>query len=792
MTEFWVPITQNENSVLYGDMRLMSDDQDNREGNLGLGYRQFTRAPFLDAGVVGVHAWIDRRRTERGSIFHQVTIGGEWLGENVDILANGYVPLSDGKQYTVPNANPSGPTLAGTGIFVDTSGTILEEPQHGFDIEFGWQVPFLKENTDSIRVYGGGYYFNSGNTEDVLGWRARVAADITSDIQIGARFQHDDERGSQGFLEATIRFPFGQKRSFRSEGLHARLDDAPERDIDIVTSSTVTDSGDRVQVLNTVTGQAQEILHVDNTAGGGGDGSAEAPFNTLAAAQAAVGPQGIIYVHTGDGTSANQDQGITLNKPGQQLIGSGTDFVYDSSHFTTANGASPLSTLLIPATAAPVITNANVLSDGITVTADDVKIAGIAVNGATRDGITVTGNNVSIESIQAINNVRHGIYGLNITGLSLSSLFANNNGEDGVRLEAAGAGHSLTGAILNRVAANGNKNGIRLYANTDASVSAAMERSDVSGNTQHGIIVYDDSTAGDVTADLGGGASNSLGLNIIAGSAMEDLALDTDGAAVSAMNNWWGQAGGPLATQIYYGAVVDDGLIGHWTLDDGAGGMARDRSLNGNDGTLTNGPTWVAGAHNGAASFDGINDYIIIPNEQDYDLGTGDFTLLGWARLTTVPDPIYSIIVSKGVVGTCCAADGYPGYELGELGSAAGVRVEDTAAGINAKVAAVNSAPYEGGWHFYVGRRNGGTLYTFIDGVQVASNNTLGAGANLDNNSPLGIGANLYFSQAKFMSGLIDDVRVYDRALGDGEIGEIYRMNSTGLIDAAGALNASP
>lgn len=249
MSEFWMPVRQSDDSVIYGDLRVMGDSHDNREGNIGLGYRRITNAPGLGAGVAGGHVWMDRRITELGSIFHQTTVGAEWLGAEIDILANGYIPLSNGRSYTAANTNPSGPTLAGTGIFVDTNGTILEKPQHGFDIELGWQATFFtRTHIDSFRIYGGGYYFNSDHTEDVAGWRTRIAADINSDVQIGARFQHDDERKSQGFLEATIRLPFGQKKSFRREGLRARLDDAPERDIDIVTGRTVTDSGDRVPV----------------------------------------------------------------------------------------------------------------------------------------------------------------------------------------------------------------------------------------------------------------------------------------------------------------------------------------------------------------------------------------------------------------------------------------------------------------------------------------------------------------------------------------------------------------
>lgn len=187
MSEFWVPVAQNERSVLYGDLRLMGDDADNREGNIGLGYRRLTTAPILGEGAAGAHLWFDRRLTDRGSMFHQITAGAEWLGDRFDLRANGYLPLSGKKEYTVPNANPQGPALAGTGIFVDTSGRVLEEPQYGLDLELGWQVPIMEGFTDSFRVYAGGYHFDGEHTPNVSGWRTRIAADITSDIQIGAR-----------------------------------------------------------------------------------------------------------------------------------------------------------------------------------------------------------------------------------------------------------------------------------------------------------------------------------------------------------------------------------------------------------------------------------------------------------------------------------------------------------------------------------------------------------------------------------------------------------------------------
>ncbi len=487
MTEFWVPIIQDDKSVLYGDLRLMGDNADNREGNIGIGYRKITEFAGFK-GVVGVHGWIDRRKTARGSTFHQATIGGEWLGEKLDILVNGYVPLSSERTINVPNANPQAPALVGTGIVVDTDGKIIEEPQHGFDIELGLELgqhfDFIRNNTDSFRIYGGGYYFDGDNTESVAGWRTRFTADINSDISVGARFQRDDERGSQGFLEATIRFPFGQKKSYRREGLRARLDDAPERDIDIITGEIVSDSGDRVQVLNQTTGAAQEVLHVDNTAAGGGDGSAESPFNTLAAAEGAASAQTIIYVNRGDGTTAGQNAGVTLDKEGQQLIGSGTNFIYDAGRFTTANGVSPTGTLIKAAGAAPIITNA--AGDGIRITADNITLAGITVDGVSDDGVEISNaDNVYIHDFSSLNATDEGIVATYSDDRSYKfnviDTISDNNGNGGLYVTVLGTTQLDIDVNTNNFSNNFDE-GLRINAQNTSIVAANIKNNIANNN----------------------------------------------------------------------------------------------------------------------------------------------------------------------------------------------------------------------------------------------------------------------------------------------------------------------
>lgn len=557
-TEAWFPIRQAPDRVLYGDIRLSGDNNQNREQNAGVGYRQ-----MVGNAIYGVNGWADRRTTDAGSTFVQTTIGLEAFSHNLDARANFYIPLGDRSQTKLTgNGGRTAPYLAGTGLFVDTPDRITEEAQAGFDLELGTTVPDWNL-ADSARVYGGFYHFRGDETDSVTGWRARVTADVTPWLQVGARHQHDAERGSQTFLEATLRLP--GKQSYKTSGLRARLDESPERDIDIVTGGQ-KENGLATPVLNAATGSAQRVIHVDNTAAPGGDGSAERPYNTLAAAQTAQQAYDVIYLRRGDGTTTGQNNGITISAPGVQLIGAGTDFIYDAGKFTTASKLGPRAAVIIHGGTDPVITNGG--SNGVTVTADNVTVAGLSVVNPGGIGVQFTNTtqnwqSATVRDVSVSNAVNRGISVQLTNGATINDVLIENSFVNGTTGNGRGIEVNLTtgcrvvnATVRNSIVQNNANIGAIVWAPSASTIdNILMEGNTATGNT------------GDTGLYAQAGIGSRVGTVVI-----RNNTLSGNGAGISAYANSGGRldradiynntATGHTSTAIFARANVGGSVLG--------------------------------------------------------------------------------------------------------------------------------------------------------------------------------------------------------------------------------------
>jgi regulator of replication initiation timing len=89
-------------------------------------------------------------------------------------------------------------------------------------------------------------------------------------------------------------------------------------------------------------------------------------------------------------------------------------------------------------------------------------------------------------------------------------------------------------------------------------------------------------------------------------------------------------------------SALKDGLIGHWAFDETEGSIAHDASGNENHGQLHNGPTWTTGKIGGALNFDGVNDRVKLPAEMLKDLVNLTFSF--WFLESQQPQEFHTFI----------------------------------------------------------------------------------------------------------------------------------------------------
>lgn len=338
--DFFLPMMQNERTLIFGNARLRVADSDNREGNFGIGSRHMLN----DTWNIGGYGYFDRRRSTTGNYFSQVTLGAEALGRNWDLRGNAYVPTGDRVRTLGSTGGTGTPTasIVGSTVQITTPGALIFEERalRGFDAEVGWRAPIWTEESDrQLRLYAGGYRFSDG-TVTVSG--PRVRAELTlhdlralwqgAQIMLGAEYQDDNARGSQGFLSLRLRIPLGgTNNNPRKLNMQERRMTAPVvRDVDIVTQSrTVTATqGSTETAALTAGGQSLVVLSSTTTADLPGAVTAagtnstvvlSGTFNTTAITQLQTGQTlmgaGTLTVRAPSGLTA------TLNTPGATIVG---------------------------------------------------------------------------------------------------------------------------------------------------------------------------------------------------------------------------------------------------------------------------------------------------------------------------------------------------------------------------------------------------------------------------------------------------------------------------------------
>ena len=241
---------------------------------------------------------------------------------------------------------------------------------------------------------------------------------------------------------------------------------------------------------------------------------------------------------------------------------------------------------------------------------------------------------------------------------------------------------------------------------------------------------------------------------------------DDDGGDRDSKLTWQGKQDDAWQNPGVLGTAELAGLVGWWKLDETSGRDVADSSGNGNTGRILNGqPRWQAsgGKIGGALLFDGNGDWVHLANESNFDF-TGEVTVAAWIKVNRF-DREWQAIVTKGdsawriqrnqdtaTIEFACSGLQVPsGNPYGGLYG--------------------RKAVNDGNWHHVTGLYDGEKMYIYIDGVVDVSQPASGVVAT--NDHPVFIGENVEVPE-RFWNGLIDDVRVYNYALSEGQITALY------------------
>jgi chitodextrinase len=195
------------------------------------------------------------------------------------------------------------------------------------------------------------------------------------------------------------------------------------------------------------------------------------------------------------------------------------------------------------------------------------------------------------------------------------------------------------------------------------------------------------------------------------------------------------------------------GLVAAYGFDEGAGTTIRDASGQNNNGVAT-AAAWTTGKFGNALVFNGTSSQVTIPDAPSLRL-TAAMTLEAWVFPTSTPTG-WRAIVDKNV-------DGYYLMASTDNGNLPGVGGNWTNG--NRNVFGTSVIPVNA-WTHLATTFDGSTIRLFVNGVQVASvAQTAPLSPTADT---LQIGADFY--PTEYFAGLIDEVRIYNRALSPAEI----------------------
>lgn len=252
----------------------------------------------------------------------------------------------------------------------------------------------------------------------------------------------------------------------------------------------------------------------------------------------------------------------------------------------------------------------------------------------------------------------------------------------------------------------------------------------------------------------------TLTINVI----VPDLAADPDGDG-SPTGLEFTVGTGPFDVASVPGSIYTS-LRGWWKLEETTGTNSDDATGRVQDGTIAGGPVSTAGIVGNALNFDGVDDGLTLGTAPALS-GTGDFTVGAWVKIA--PGSPSGVIIQQrdatsagynGEYGLQVLSNGTVEFYLYNGGYQFDITTPTTYGLVN-----------DNQWHYVAATRSGTTGTVYVDGNPLATGS--GTAKSLVSTIMVSIGWDQRDNNKRF-KGLLDEVRLYTRALSASELNGIH------------------
>lgn len=481
-----------------GQLRAGLSDHD-LSTNMGLGYRWMSEGANGHPRILGASIWYDGEDTNLDNWINQIGVSFERLGPSLDMRLNANIPLED---LQVSDQSAFGTPLYRDNVLAVNQTNGGDVPLRVVDFEMAPRLFDL-----NVWVYGGGYQMDGEDVSE-LGAKAGVRGYVVNDVVVDVGLTDDDLFGTTTTFQ--VIWTPGRTAPGCSDWSHRLADRMREQVYRNMYVATRQISVESTPALTYPTsGDAVRVVHVDSAAAAGGDGTFEAPLNSLADVQANSQPGDIVLVHGGSSFTGD----AVVMQDGQRLLGEGGGELHSVVTQELLEINLPETSTGAHAAAVPVIANAP--GDAITLDAGNnlrysqqtLEISNLEIDGGARGIATVNGiGDIDVNRVSVSNTTGHGMELTPLdemlnSGTTRGRMFVfvdevvfDNVGGDDVHIDGTSAEATQLGAIRvgNYASTNGNGTGIALVNPQRQSLVGNIDWD--GGTTGVGMLLVQDAT----------------------------------------------------------------------------------------------------------------------------------------------------------------------------------------------------------------------------------------------------------------------------------------------------------